>query len=114
MATIPALAALDAAGPTPPAECARLQIFLQHHPVVHHLLREAEAPLRAAFGEDVTLDLTVETDPEIPGWTYLVASIQTPLPIEQAQACLAAFDAAWWLAQTPRAQDALVFDLAVV
>ena len=114
MATIPALSALTDAGPTTPAERARLKAFLQRHPVVHQLLLEAEAPLRAAFGEEVTLALTVETDPEIPGWDYVVASIQTPLPLEQAQACLATFDATWWLAQTPRAQDALVFDLAVV
>jgi hypothetical protein len=112
MATIPALTALDEAAACRPAERVALKAFLHQHPVVHHLLVEAEAPLRAAFGEGVTLALTVETDPETPGWDYLVASIQTPVPVEQAQACLAAFDAAWWLAQTPRAQDALVFDLA--
>ena len=114
MATIPALTAVDAAGPTTPAATVTLQAFLQRHPVVHQLLREAEVPLRAAFGADVTLALVVETDPEIPGWDYVVASIETPLSVEQAEACLAVFDAAWWLAQTPRAQDALVFDLAVV
>jgi hypothetical protein len=112
MATIPALTALDEAGASTPAERTTLKAFLQRHPVVHQLLMEAEAPLRAAFGADVTLTLTVETDPESPGWDYLVASIQTPWPVEQAQACLAAFDATWWLAQTPRAQDAFVFDLA--
>jgi hypothetical protein len=112
MATIPALTALDEAGPSPPAERIALKTFLHQHPVVHHLLVEAEAPLRAAFGAGVTLALTIETDPETAGWTYLVASIQTPVPVEQAQACLAAFDATWWLAQTPRAQDAVVFDLA--
>lgn len=112
MATIPALADLDEAGDSTPATRAPLKAFLQRHPMVHQLLVEAEAPLRAAFGPDVTLTLAVETDPETPGWAYLVASIQTPLPAEQAQACLATFDAAWWLAQTPRARDALVFDLA--
>ena len=114
MAPIPALTELDEPEPAPSAARAKLKAFLQHHPVVHHLLVEAEAPLRAAFGADVTLTLTVETDPEVPGWDYVVASIQTPLPVEQAHACLAAFDAAWWLGQTPHAQDALVFDLAVV
>lgn len=114
MATIPTLTALDEAAPSLPAERVALQTFLHQHPVVHQLLVEAEAPLRAAFGADVTLALAVETDREIPGWDYVVARIETPLPVEQAEACLAAFDAAWWLAQTPRAQDALVFDLAVV
>jgi hypothetical protein len=105
---------LDQPGSTPSAVRATLNTFLQRHPVVHQLLLEAEGPLHAAFGVDVTLMLAVETDPEIPGWDYLVASIQTALPLDQAQACLAAFDTAWWLAQTPRAQDALVFDLACV
>jgi len=114
MATIPALTEVDDSGPASPADRTQLKAFLQRHPMVHQLLREAEAPLRAAFGADVTLALAVETDLEIPGWDYVVASIETPLPVEQAEACLAAFDAAWWLAQTPRAQDALVFDLAVV
>jgi hypothetical protein len=114
MAPIPALTELDEPGPAPSTARATLKAFLQRHPVVHHLLVDAEAPLRAAFGADVTLALTVEADPEVPGWDYVVASIQTPLPVEQAQACLAAFDAAWWLAQTPRVQDALVFDLACV
>jgi len=114
MATIPALTEVDDSGPASPADRTQLKAFLQRHPMVHQLLREAEAPLRAAFGADVTLALAVETDLEIPGWDYVVASIETPLPVEQAEACLAAFDAVWWLAQTPRAQDALVFDLAVV
>ena len=112
MATIPALTVLDETGSATPAEHARLYAFLQCHPVVHHLLQEAEAPLRAAFGPDVTVGLTVEADPEIHDWDYVVARIQTPIPLEQAQACLEAFDAAWWLAQTPRAEDMLLFDLA--
>ena len=114
MVTIPALAEVDVMGSATPADRAPLKAFLQRHPVVYQLLQEAEVPLCAAFGADVRLALGVETDPEVPGWDYLVASIETALPPERAQACLAAFDAAWWLAQTPRAQDALVFDLAVV
>jgi len=112
MATIPALTVLDETGSATPAEHARLYAFLQRHPVLHHLLQEAEAPLRAAFGPDVTVGLTVVTDPEIRDWDYVVARIQTPMPLEQAEACLEAFDAAWWLAQTPRAEDMLLFDLA--
>lgn len=112
MATIPALTALDETGSASPAERATLKAFLQCHPVVHQLLQEAEAPLRAAFGPEVIVGLTVVTDPEIRGWDYVVARIETPMPLEQAEACLEAFDAAWWLAQTPRAADALLFDLA--
>ena len=85
--------------------------FLQRYPVVASLLEKAEKPLRTAFGPDVTLTLAVETDPEIPSWEYLVAGIQTAHAAEQARACLQAFDDAWWLAQAPRAQDKLVFDL---
>lgn len=112
MATIPALTALDETGSATPAERATLKAFLQRHPVVHQLLQEAEAPLRAAFGKEVTVGLTVVIDPEIRGWDYVVARIETPMPLDQAEACLEAFDAAWWLAQTPRAADALLFDLA--
>ncbi len=112
MATMPVLTPLDTVASSLSDERQALNIFWQQHPVVHQLLVEAEAPLRTAFGEGVTLALTVETDPETPGWTYLVASIQTPMPIERAQACLAEFDTAWWLAQTPRAEEALLFDLA--
>ena len=112
MATISARPEVDNSGPASPADRTQLKAFLQRHPMVHQLLREAEAPLRAAFGSEVTVVLTVETDPEIRGWDYVVARIHTPVPLEHAQACLDAFDAAWWLAQTPRAQDALLFDLA--
>jgi hypothetical protein len=62
----------------------------------------------------MTLNLAVETDPEIPSWEYLVAGIQTPHSTEQAHACLQAFDDAWWLVQAPRAQDKLLFDLLVL
>lgn len=112
MATMPTPAVLDAPGPSGPPARTTLPAFLARHPVVHHLLVEAEAPLRAAFGADATLALAVETDPEIPGWEYLVAQIQTPLPRDQAAVCLEAFDAAWWLAQGPRAADLLLFDVA--
>ena len=70
MATIPTHVALDETGPSVPPERTTLPAFLVRHPVVHHLLVEAEAPLRAAFGADATLALAVETDPEIPGWEY--------------------------------------------
>ena len=41
MATIPALTESDETGPATPAERATLQAFLQRHPSVHQLLREA-------------------------------------------------------------------------
>jgi len=112
MATMPTPTPLDVLVSSVDDAQHTLHTFLQQHPVVHQLLREAEVPLRTAFGDGVTLAFTVETDPETPGWTYLVASIQTSMPLERAQTCLDAFDTAWWLAQTPRAEEALVFDLA--
>jgi hypothetical protein len=72
---------------------------------------EAEAPLRAAFGADVTLALAIETDPEILGWEYVVAYIETALPREHAARCLEAFDTAWWWVQGPRAADLCLMDL---
>ena len=114
MATMPTPTTRDVTAPNAPPERPTLTAFLARHPVVHDLLREAEAPLRAAFGADVALALAVETDPEIPGWEYVVAHIETPLSREQAAQCLEAFDTAWWLAQGPRSADLLLFDVAMV
>ena len=114
MATIPTRTALDATAPKRPPERTTLSAFLARHPVVHDLLVEAAAPLRAAFGADATLALAVEADPEIPGWEYVMAHIETSLPREHAWRCLEAFDTAWWLAQGPRAADLLLFAVAVV
>jgi hypothetical protein len=40
--------------------------------------------------------------------------IHTPQTAEAAHAGLQAFDDAWWLAQAPRSQDKLLFDLIVL
>ena len=114
MATMPTQTVREATTPAAPPEPPTLAAFVARHPVVHDLLVEAEAPLRAAFGADATLALAVETDPEIPGWEYVVAHIETALPRAHAARCLAAFDTAWWLAQGPRAADLLLFDVAVI
>lgn len=111
MARMPTPLARDAMASHDPLERTTLATFLARHPVVHALLVEAEAPLRAAFGTDVTLTLAVETDPDIPGWEYVMAHIGTVLPREHAARCLEAFDTAWWLAQGPRAADLCLIDL---
>ena len=114
MTTIPAFATIAKSGEAPPAATAHVLDFLQRYPDVERLLQEAEGPLRTAFGLDVTLALAVETDPEMPDWDYLMAGIHTTLPLEDVQACLQAFDKNWWLEQTSRAQDKLLFDLVVI
>lgn len=114
MAAIPAFATVAETGQRSPEATAHVLDFLHRHPVVSRLLEKAEGPLRVAFGPDVTLTLAVETDPEIPSWEYLVAGIHTTHPPAEAHACLQAFDDAWWLAQAPRAQDKLLFDLLVL
>ncbi len=112
MSTIPAFAAVHEPGQSAPSATEKIKDFLDRHPMIDQLLLEAEAPLRTAFGGEVTITLTVETDPEVLGWEYLVVGIQTARPAEEAHTRLRAFDDAWWLSQTPRAQDKLVFDLA--
>ena len=114
MSTIPAFASVAETGEAPPTATAHVLDFLQRYPVVAQLLQEAEDPLRTAFGPDVTLTLAIESDPEIPSWEYLVASIHTLYAAKEAHARLQAFDEAWWLGQTPRAQDKLLFDLIIV
>jgi hypothetical protein len=114
MAAIPAFATVAETGDTALEATAHVLDFLQRHPMVASLLEQAERPLRVAFGPNATLALAVEMDPEIPSWEYLVAGIQTARAAEEAHACLQAFDDAWWLAQAPRAQDKLLFDLLVL
>jgi hypothetical protein len=111
MATMPTQTVREATTPTAPPEHTTRAAFLARHPVVHDLLVEAEAPVRAAFGADATLAWAVETDPEIVGWEYVVTHIETTLPQEHAARCLEAFDTAWWLAQGPRAVDLCLIDL---
>jgi len=88
--------------------------FLKRYPFLVRLLKESAEPCRRHFGETALLSVTVENDPEVESWEYLVIAVQTALPADQAQAQLDAFDAAWWLENLPRAQGKLLFTLEFV
>ena len=88
--------------------------FLTRYPFLVPLLRESADPLRKIFGDETMLSLTVETDPEVEDWEYLVIAVQTTLLADQAQARLDAFDAAWWRDKLPHAQGKLLFILEFV
>ena len=68
--------------------------FLTRYPFLLPLLKESVDQLRAHFGATTTLSVTVETDPEVDEWEYLVIAIRTTLPADQAQGQLDAFGAA--------------------
>jgi hypothetical protein len=56
----------------------------------------------------------VETDPEVGDWEELRVTVETTLPVDEADRRLEAFATAWWLAQLPRAQAKLFFTLSFV
>jgi hypothetical protein len=104
------------AGQTPPVEDfdPEVDAFLNRYPFLILLLKESVDPLKAHFDETAILSVTVETDPEVEDWEYLVIAVRTTLPADEAQARLDAFDAAWWLDALPRAQGKVLFTLDFV
>lgn len=78
------------------------------------MLKESADPVRKIFGDQTILSVTVENDPEVEDWQYLVIAFRTTLPVDQAQAQLDAFGAAWWLDALPRAQGKVLFTLEFV
>src|SRR5712691_4503259 len=101
---------------TPPVEDfdPDVDAFLTRYPFVVSLLRECIDPLWEIFGDQTTLSVTVEADPEVEDWEYLVIAVRTTLPADEAQARLDAFDAVWWLDALPRAQGKVLFTLEFV
>ena len=101
---------------TPPVEDfdPDVDAFLTRYPFVVSLLRECIDPLWGIFGDQTTLSVTVEADPEVEDWEYLVIAVRTTLPADEAQARLDAFDTAWWLDALPRAQGKVLFTLEFV
>jgi hypothetical protein len=101
---------------TPPVEDfdPDVDAFLTRYPFLVSLLREGIDPLRVHFGDQTMLRVTVETDPEVEDWEYLVIAFRTTLSADQAQAQLDAFGAAWWLDALPRAQGKVLFTLEFV
>ena len=56
----------------------------------------------------------MEADPEVVDWQELRVTIETTLPVDEADRRLEAFATTWWLAQLPRAQAKLFFTLSCV
>jgi hypothetical protein len=88
--------------------------FLERYPFLLPMLKEAVDPLMKIFGETTFLSVTVEADPEVDDWDYLVVAVLTTLPAEEAQAKLDTFGTTWWLEHLPRAQGKLLFTLEFV
>ncbi len=94
-------------------EAAMQQIaaFLAKHEGLLELLNEGIQHLRQAFPENRSFMVTLEADREAPNWAYLVVSIKTSLPVEEADSHLDAFADAWLLDHVAQIGDKLLFDL---
>ena len=93
---------------------AAVEAFLVRYPFLVPLLTEALGPLVDAFGTDTPLVVAVETDPEVADWEELRVTVETTLPVDEADRRLEAFATTWWLAHLPQAQEKLFFTLAFV
>ena len=75
------------------------------------LLHDGIRHLHKAFPESRGFLLTLEADRELPDWEYLVVSVTTALPVEEAHARLNVFADAWLLDHFAQIDDKLLFDL---
>jgi hypothetical protein len=90
----------------------RVEAFLATHPQVEQYLLDARAPLQHAFEKHMdTVSVIATTNPEMMEGEFLVCRIQTSLPAAQALARLNAFDDAWNLANNPRTEGRVVFNV---
>lgn len=86
--------------------------FLAKHDArLLELLNEGIRHLHEAFPESRGFKIVLDADREIPGWEYLVVSVKTSLPAEEAHARLNAFADAWLLDHMAQVDGTLLFDL---
>lgn len=86
----------------------------KHEDGLLELLSEGIRHLHNAFPESRGFVLTLEVDPELPDWEYLVVSIKTSLTVEEANARLNAFTNSWLFDHVAQIGDKLLFDLEYV
>jgi hypothetical protein len=90
----------------------RVEEFLATHPSVQQYLLDAREPLHKAFGKDIDqVSVVATTNPEMMDGEFLVCRIQTPLPAEQALACLNTFDESWDLENSQRVEGRVIFNV---
>jgi hypothetical protein len=82
--------------------------WLEQYPVLVPILLEARGKISEYFG-DVQVSLEVVVDPEMIGYSQLIAFITTKADPEEAMDQLERFDDAWWLDSEEPAQDKLEF-----
>lgn len=81
--------------------------FLEAHPFLISLLKEARARIDEYFGSHNDVVLEVVTEPEADDDRELFAFVQTDLPHQEALARLEQLDEDWWLDASDRAQGKL-------
>jgi hypothetical protein len=82
--------------------------WLEQYPFLVPLLLEARDKLRTYFA-DAEVSLAVVVDPEMIGYSQLVAFIIPKAAPDDAVDQLEQFDQAWWLDNGEQAQDKLEF-----
>ncbi|HXF05947.1 MAG TPA: hypothetical protein VNM72_11105 [Blastocatellia bacterium] len=85
--------------------------FLQEHPFLVPLLREAHGKIAEYFGPSPDVVLEVVTDPEAENDRELFAFIRISLPPDEALSKLDRLDQEWWLDASDRAENQLCIDV---
>ena len=82
--------------------------LLEEEQALYHILIEAVAPLRHAFGDKCVIHIQVQSSDED---SILKVAVQLPATFEgDPERALQAFDAAWWLHNCHRSGGILIFD----
>jgi hypothetical protein len=95
-------------------ELQQITTFLGKYPGLQEALHAGLQQVHHAFPTSAHVLVTLETDPDIAGWDYLVVAIPTALPVAEAQTRFNTFVDAWWLEHIAEFGDVLRFDLEYV
>jgi hypothetical protein len=90
----------------------KVRSFLEDRPSLPQILLEAVAHLKESFGTNVTLQLQVPLEEEVPASIYAVVLWTGGL--QEARAALQRFDDSWWRESSKKASGRIVFDYQLV
>lgn len=87
--------------------------FVNTHPFLLPLLREAPPHLRRVFGASVLLRLELSVDPEVPGSVQLFIIVPVAGEQELALQNLRVLDKGWWRTVFRQTQGKLAVDVEI-
>lgn len=91
----------------------RVLAFLRTHSQLLPVLQEGRTAVSLFFGEETPILLKLTRDPDIGGFEYLVAWVQTALPAAEAVDRLLEMGESWFSAHLELVGDRLNFNLGV-